>query len=379
MSPNPITSGCILMAVLPSLLLATFLVKGRRAREQYLSKAVRERVRAREVVVTTEGTDADRRLNDLLVERYHEQHRLWNYVLPLFCFHAAYLLGLYWVDVGLNCSPLAGASVQTVEMLRLAAIGFVGAALTAIGYLSWRVMRNDVLPRLFVHLSYRLLLVPPLALLVGGISGLALEVKVIQAALAFAVGMFPSYPIRTLRAWFLQKIGQQPATHLLLEEIQGIDQEDYMRLWEEGITDAQHLASVKIEDLVIRTSYPLERVVDWKDQAYLYIYVGNQLAEWRKLHIRGALDVLGLAPSYYEKERYAPTLDALSEKLGTPRAVIDRLVDTIYNDPAVHQLWTYTRNAFPTEVAQPIVSAQRSGDAAEPRPPNSHSTDSGQT
>jgi hypothetical protein len=210
------------------------------------------------------------------------------------------------------------------------------------------------------------MIVPPIAVLLGGITGLGFKVEIVQAALAFGVGMFPSYPIRAFRAWFIEKIGQKPATQLLLEEIQGIEQDDYMRLWEEGITDAQHLANTKIEDLVIRTAYPLERVVDWKDQAYLYIYVGEKFPEWKRLHIRGALDVLGLAPYYYGEDRYTLTLNALSEKLGTPKAILDRLIDTIYNDPAVHQLWKYTTTAFPTEIAKAIIPPRAQASVAVP-------------
>jgi hypothetical protein len=141
-----------------------------------------------------------------------------------------------------------------------------------------------------------------------------------------------------------------------------LETNDELRLWEEGITDAQHLAVEGIVSLLVNTTYSLECIIDWKDQAFLCAYVGNDLQKWRDLQIRGAMDVLGCAPSYYKPaDRYHQLRAAISKAVGKEEAVVERFIDTVYNDPRVHQLWSFLRRTYPTAQAEPIVQNTEEG------------------
>ncbi len=48
------------------------------------------------------------------------------------------------------------------------------------------------------------------------------------------------------------------------------------RLLEEGVEDMQNLATANLVDVMLRTRVPVERLVDWVDQAHLYLRVGKE-------------------------------------------------------------------------------------------------------
>ena len=51
------------------------------------------------------------------------------------------------------------------------------------------------------------------------------------------------------------------------------------RLLEEGIEDMQNLATANIVDVMLRTRIPVDRLVDWIDQAYLYLHLWPEKGE----------------------------------------------------------------------------------------------------
>jgi hypothetical protein len=58
-------------------------------------------------------------------------------------------------------------------------------------------------------------------------------------------------------------------------ELEGIDSWTEARLAEEGIDNVQALASAPLQRLVLRTHFTTPRLVDWVDQALLYIHTAN--------------------------------------------------------------------------------------------------------
>lgn len=240
-------------------------------------------------------------------------------------------------------------------VVRLGASGALGATLGAIWHLHWRVIRLDLQPRTMLQLSARLSVSPFLAIAIAG----SLPLQAPQATLvAFGAGLFGDEALRRIK-WLWYKalqMGGKKETALSLQLIQGISSDDELRLWEEGIADVQHLAVETVLNLITNTSYSLERIVDWKDQAYLCMYVGEEgIAKWRSVCTRGALDILGMAPTYYGAARHDALVASLAKTLAMDANVIKRLIDTIYNDPQVHQLWSYVASSYPAHLARPIT------------------------
>jgi hypothetical protein len=252
------------------------------------------------------------------------------------------------------------------------AAGFLGSVLVVLPHLFLRTIRSDLQSRTFLHMTIRLVVAPFLAVPVGYLTGLAAD-RGIVLIVAFGTGLFPDRAFM----WFSQQwnrllSAQDDARQSLpLRCLHGIQPDDELRLWQEGITDAQHLATENVVTLLINTAYPLGRIIDWKDQAFLFVYVGSEMDKWRHLSVRGAMDVLGLAPRYYSQARYEQIRAALATELHTPEPVIERLINTVFNDPRVHQLWEFLRRTYPAKLAEGIGafedgSAAPSGSAGAP-------------
>jgi hypothetical protein len=60
-----------------------------------------------------------------------------------------------------------------------------------------------------------------------------------------------------------------------LTELEGIDGWTEARLAEEGVDNVQALATAPLQRLVLRTHFTTQRLVDWVDQALLYVHTAN--------------------------------------------------------------------------------------------------------
>jgi hypothetical protein len=79
--------------------------------------------------------------------------------------------------------------------------------------------------------------------------------------------------------------------------IEGLDEEERIRLEEQGIQSLHSLAFASTALLFFSTRYGFHRICDWQDQAYLLLLIGEQKAEaWRARRlVRGACDAQDLA------------------------------------------------------------------------------------
>lgn len=360
-----ICTGSALAAV-PFLLVVAYLSLGRGRRIEELRSYVRSSALAADVLppVAKDGPAQNAEsLGDHFARRFRETHTKRAYLASLVVFYSVYGVLLYWSFLawGRALAPPAGNVVEAPALwaiVRLGAAGAFGATVGAIWHLHWRVIRLDLQPRTLLQLSARLCMSPFLAIAVA--SPLPLTA---QAMVAFGAGLFGDEALRRVKwAWYkaLQTKGR-PETSLSLQLIQGISSDDELRLWEEGIADVQHLAVETVLTLVTNTSYSLERIVDWKDQAYLCVYVGEEMiTKWRGACTRGALDVLGMAPEYYGDAQHNTLVTALAKTLASDPNILKRLINTIYNDPQVHQLWSYVESSYPAKLAKPIEERSKS-------------------
>ena len=78
-----------------------------------------------------------------------------------------------------------------------------------------------------------------------------------------------------------------------LAAIDGLTEQDILRLGEEGIDSIHALALASTASLYFGTPYTLQRLCDWQDQALLITYVGLAKAQMcrEKLMVRGAIDL----------------------------------------------------------------------------------------
>ena len=124
----------------------------------------------------------------------------------------------------------------------------------------------------------------------------------ILAIIAFSLGYFPLLAIRWFNRMAYKALGEERrrANALPLGLIDGISQFHETRLWDEGIDNLQNLASAAIDELLINTRFSAPEVIDWVDQAILYLYLEkNQIEIFRRGGIRSFSDLVEKWGGYY--------------------------------------------------------------------------------
>jgi hypothetical protein len=96
--------------------------------------------------------------------------------------------------------------------------------------------------------------------------------------LVFLVGIVPETGVTLIREWLsrrrgLGRLGGPLEERHPLTELEGIDLYDRARLMDEGVTNIEGLAHHDLIDLMLETRIPVPRLVDWVDQAILYLHL----------------------------------------------------------------------------------------------------------
>jgi hypothetical protein len=204
------------------------------------------------------------------------------------------------------------------------AFGFLGAYFYAINLVLRRYARGDLRPKAYSAITVRILVVVILGWLVDATTPVAGEPVLI---VAFLIGIVPETFLTFLREIYRGRVVPQ-LTHSLdeplpLQHLEGIDLYDRARLLEEGVTNIQALAHHDLVDLLLETRIPTGRLVDWVDQAILYLHIVDPKVDpkedaaidptcsrkqrLRQLGIRTATDLLTI----YAKYEHDPALDQL--------------------------------------------------------------------
>jgi len=176
------------------------------------------------------------------------------------------------------------------------AFAFLGAYFYILQMLVRRYFQNDLKATAYLSATMRIIIV---TLLVWTIDPL-LQGEANQAersALAFVIGVFPSVGWQVLQQFLIRKpiglvVDSLEPKHKL-GDLDGLNIWYESRLLEEGIEDMQNLATADLVDVMLNTRIPVERLVDWVDQALLYLHIAkNDRATLRRYGIRAATDVI---------------------------------------------------------------------------------------
>jgi hypothetical protein len=163
--------------------------------------------------------------------------------------------------------------------------GFLGAYFFVLNTVLHRYVRADLKPKAYSSITVRIFVVIILAwvigLLFGGDSPWELMV-------AFMIGVFPESGLTLIR----ESIRKQTGVGLLtrpflprtrekypLTELEELDVYDRARLLDEGVTNIESLAHHDLIDLMLETRIPVPRLVDWVDQAILYLHLESDAAD----------------------------------------------------------------------------------------------------
>ena len=156
--------------------------------------------------------------------------------------------------------------------------------------------------------------------------------------IAFMTGMLPGAALHYLQAKFLKLVefSEDAADPLDLRMIEGMNRHHEVRLGEVGIDNAQNLAEADLIELILKTPFGPEQLLDWIAQAHLYIYVKNDIQALRRYGIRTAFDL-------YEVAADAALLSAIARDPKLDPLALSTAARRIARDPRVGQLAEFRR------------------------------------
>jgi hypothetical protein len=161
--------------------------------------------------------------------------------------------------------------------------GFLGAYSFILQMLVRRFFQSDLRPAAYANALLRLIVVLILVAALyqvmphGNPRG--------AAAIAFVIGFFPlagMQAIQRFAATALRVVVPSLNPPYPLNQIDGLSVWYEARLLEEGIEDMQSLATANFVDVILHTRVPVGRLVDWVDQAHLYLHLDRLEGTWRE-------------------------------------------------------------------------------------------------
>ena len=173
----------------------------------------------------------------------------------------------------LGHSPLYSSSGMTVR--DVLGFGFAGAYVFILQMLMRRYFQSDLKPSAYIGAVVRVITVLIVVLVVHRV-WLDGQPPGQEAAVAFIIGFFPLMGIQ-----FLQRLATLALRYTVpslknaypLSDLDGLNIWYEARLLEEGIEDMQNLSTANLVDVILHTRVPVGRLVDWVDQAVLYLHL----------------------------------------------------------------------------------------------------------
>ncbi len=206
-------------------------------------------------------------------------------------FVATILSFIGWVLVFYPVPPEATLTPNATHF----AYAFLGAYIFGIGSLVRQFVTDDLQPRYYASLTSRFIYVMVLSFMVNLVQQ-SLNASDEQALLvSFFIGLFPTTGLRLIQRIVTAVIGlaargfNEP---LPLNKLDGLNAYHEDRLLLEGIENVQNLASANIVDLMLRTRFTVEQIIDWIDQALLQIHTRDRFEKFRSSGIRTATDFM---------------------------------------------------------------------------------------
>jgi hypothetical protein len=161
--------------------------------------------------------------------------------------------------------------------------GFLGAYSFILQMLVRRFFQSDLRPAAYANALLRLIVV---LILVAALYQILPHGNPQSAAvIAFVIGFFPlagMQAIQRFAATALRVVVPSLNPPYPLNQIDGLSVWYEARLLEEGIEDMQSLATANFVDVILHTRVPVGRLVDWVDQAQLYLHLDRLEGTWRE-------------------------------------------------------------------------------------------------
>ena len=172
-----------------------------------------------------------------------------------------------------------------------------------------------------------------------------------KGLMAFAAAGFPLRETRHIaQRWALRQTSQNQTDDMLKGQVdlrsvvQGINEDEVVRLREIGVETVVDLAYTHPIEIIAETGFRAAPVIDWCDQALLLLYVGSAHEELAKRGIRGSIECAHFFQDHFnEIDEQTWGADKEVKELATALKMevgsVCRLMGTLYGDPHVEVLW----------------------------------------
>lgn len=279
---------------------------------------------------------------------------------PVFLATAVFAAG--WVTVlgATSLTSLSPAELEALSTADMMCLGFAGAYLFMLQMLIRRYFQADLKASAYVNAVVRVVSALVLVLVVD----LALLQELsprTRVAVAFVIGFFPLVGLQALQkaaALALRTVVPSLRNDYPLSDLDGLSVWYEARLLELGIEDMENLATANLVDVTLHSRVPVARLVDWVDQAHLYLHLEPREASRRRSpddSARRILRRLGIRTATALEQVMAPGDDEdelrqeLRRVLNTGRggggpSVTTTLLKSFQNDPNLKHVRSWKRD-----------------------------------
>ncbi len=231
-----------------------------------------------------------------------------------------------------------------------AGMAFLGAYFFAVYLVLRGYFRGDLRPKLYNQITARLVTVVVIAYLLNTLYSHDGESDALWTA-AFLAGIVPSTVLRGIGVASAKGISHLTgrdvfATPRALTKIDGVDLYESARLESEGITDIAALARSDLVSTMISTRLPVDRLMDWVDQAILLMLLDDgsdpdkpddRVVGLRRIGLRPASSVAAVAADAPGTDRRTAAEAALGEH-GVGASLLPGLAALIESEPSIRRI-----------------------------------------
>lgn len=284
-----------------------------------------------------------------------QTHYRWrSLVLPAVFCSVLYLIGftvcLAFINKTYNDTrPLFFPAKLFTDKLSLVLFTFIGVYLFNLGTLIRRLYLIDLTEQVFWGGMNRLLLSVGLAIAIphevitasadakiSVLSAVAQHPQMVYFAVGFLANAFLDWVLQL--AVKVSGAGTSKREDFSLRMVRGINIWKDYRLEEEGIENAQNLATADVIELAVKTHYPLRTLIDWVDQAMVICRFGPKTCDLENAGLNvSAIELGWLAPEFTGD---SSVVDAIVETTKMNKAFVTAQLNSLYEDESVRELWT---------------------------------------
>ena len=262
------------------------------------------------------------------------------------------IFALGWIVVLLNAEVDVNVLETGVRSLiapwpSATAFAFLGAYVFILQAALRAYFRGDLRPKFYGYAALRVIVAVVFSWVLDMMMPTGEDAPLLLIT-AFAVGLVPDTFILRLREFLRDKelIAQLTEKHPLTV-LEGPDIYDRTRLEQEGVTNVEALAHSNLIELILQTRIPPGRLIDWTDQAHLYLHLHRDAAKEGARHmetlrehaIRTASDLLVAYRAAESRGDEATITTMLNSPNGPP--LIQTVVDAISDEEWMSQILTW--------------------------------------